>query len=187
MTKGILKEIIIILLLILAVILLLGVLLYDYVPLNKVIPETVKYVATEETKAALEEKNATDEDTVVLSYEVTATDLKNYQRVNEYKPGRKNPFGAITSETVQQNPGNSGSSGNSGNNATTNTGNSSGTSTGTSGSTSSGTSNNGGTNNGGTSTSGSSHSSGTTNGNTSGTTGGSNSSSTNYYPDRGTK
>ena len=48
MTKGVIKEIMIILLLILAVILLLGVVLYDYVPLNKVIPEKIKYVPTEE-------------------------------------------------------------------------------------------------------------------------------------------
>ena len=96
MTKGILKEIMIILLLIFAIILLMGVLLYDYVPMNKVVPQDVKYVAAEDTKKALEEKKATDSESVVLTYEVTATDLKNYKKVNEYKAGRKNPFGPIT-------------------------------------------------------------------------------------------
>ena len=47
MAKNVLKEIIIILLLTLAIILLLGVLLYEYVPMNKVVPEAVTYTATE--------------------------------------------------------------------------------------------------------------------------------------------
>ena len=48
MSKNVLREIIILLLLTLAIILLLGVLLYEYVPMNKVIPETVTYTATDE-------------------------------------------------------------------------------------------------------------------------------------------
>ena len=47
MSKNVLREIIILLLLTLAIILLLGVLLYEYVPMNKVIPETVTYTATD--------------------------------------------------------------------------------------------------------------------------------------------
>ena len=80
MAKNVLKEIIIILLLTLAIILLLGVLLYEYVPMNKVVPEAVTYTATEETRQALEEKTAQDSDEVILSYEVTSTDLKNYKK-----------------------------------------------------------------------------------------------------------
>ena len=47
MSKNVLREIIILLLLTLAIILLLGVLLYEYVPMNKEIPEKVTYTATE--------------------------------------------------------------------------------------------------------------------------------------------
>ena len=89
MSKNVLREIIILLLLTLAIILLLGVLLYEYVPMNKVIPETVTYTATDETRKAIEEQSAQDDGTVVLSYEVTSTDLKNYKKVNDYKAGRK--------------------------------------------------------------------------------------------------
>ena len=80
MSKNVLREIIILLLLTLAIILLLGVLLYEYVPMNKVIPETVTYTATDETRKAIEEQSAQDDGTVVLSYEVTSTDLKNYKK-----------------------------------------------------------------------------------------------------------
>ncbi len=139
MTKSILKEIIIILLLIFAIILLLGVLLYDYVPMNKVIPQDVKYVAAEDTKIALDEKKATDSESVVLTYEVTATDLKNYQKVNEYNAGRKNPFASIESE--QTSTDTSGSTGTTGS-----------SSSGSSGQTNSSSTNNSGTNSGSSST-----------------------------------
>ncbi len=95
MIKGILKEIIIILLIALAIILLLGILLYDYVPMKKVVPTTESYVATEEVKQALEEKAETENDKVVLTYEVTSTDIKNYKKGNDYKAGRKNPFSSV--------------------------------------------------------------------------------------------
>lgn len=102
MAKGIFKEIMIILLLILAVILLLGVVLYDYVPLNKVIPEKIKYTPTEEIKSALLEGQKTNDDKAILTSEVTATDLKNYQNGNEYKAGRKNPFSIANPEQVEE-------------------------------------------------------------------------------------
>ncbi len=42
--------------------------------------ETVTYTATDETRKAIEEQSAQDDGTVVLSYEVTSTDLKNYKK-----------------------------------------------------------------------------------------------------------
>ena len=161
MSKNILKEIIIILLLILAIILLLGVLLYDYVPMNKVVPEAVTYTASEDTQKALEEKSAEDDDTVVLSYEVTATDLKNYKRVNDYKAGRKNPFSAASSDTTGS-TGTTSNNGQTSNNGSSQTGGSNNTNSG---------SNNSKNNGSGTSSTGSS-------------TG---KNSTNDYPDKGTK
>ena len=48
MTKSILKEIIIVLLLCLAIILVLGILLYDYVPISKTVPNQVAYTTPED-------------------------------------------------------------------------------------------------------------------------------------------
>ena len=53
-TKNIIKEIIIFLLLTLAIILVLGVVLYQYVPTNKIIPETVSYTTPEKVKTELQ-------------------------------------------------------------------------------------------------------------------------------------
>ncbi len=112
MAKNVLKEIIIILLLTLAIILILGVLLYDYVPMNKVVPETITYTASEETKKALEEKAEIEQDEVILTYEVTSTDLNNYKQTSDYKAGRKNPFSdVISSSTSSENAKTENSSG----------------------------------------------------------------------------
>lgn len=102
MVKNILKELIIILLLTLVIILLLGVLLYDYVPMNKVIPEKITYTASEEVKQISTEVNEKKEEIPITSYTVTSTDLKNYKKVNDYTAGRKNPFAKIgtTGETT---------------------------------------------------------------------------------------
>ena len=53
MAKNIIKEIIIMLLLCLAIILILGVILYEYVPSNKILPEEVSYVTPQNIKEEL--------------------------------------------------------------------------------------------------------------------------------------
>ena len=88
-TKNIIKEIIIFLLLTLAIILVLGVVLYQYVPTNKIIPETVSYTTPEKVKAELQTDENVDTSEVVVTYQIDSTDLSNYKRINEYVSGRK--------------------------------------------------------------------------------------------------
>ena len=98
MAKSIVKEIIIILLLTLAIILILGVLLYRYTAYNKVLPEEVSYTTPEDVRNVLSEINATDENQTAFTYQVTASDLKSYERTKEYVEGRRNPFASVESE-----------------------------------------------------------------------------------------
>ena len=69
MAKTILRETIIILLLCLAIILVLGVVLYNYVPINKIVPEEVSYTQAEEVKKAIEESVSAENTQVILTYE----------------------------------------------------------------------------------------------------------------------
>lgn len=98
MGKSIAKETIIGLLLCLAILLVLAVMMYSFIPNNKVIPEPIKYSAPEEAKKVLEEA-ATDSSQVILTYEVNSSDLSLAQRTNDYNPGKVNPF---SSYQVQQ-------------------------------------------------------------------------------------
>ena len=92
MPKNIIKEIIIILLLTLAIILILGVLLYEYIPSNKIIPEKISYITPDNAKEALQTDPSVDDAQVVVTYQIDSTDLNNYQKIKEYVPGKKNPF-----------------------------------------------------------------------------------------------
>ena len=124
-TKNIIKEIIIVLLLILAIILILGILLYEYVPNNKIIPQQVSYTTPENVKEELSTSENVDDSQVIMTYEVTATDLTNYKKTKDYVSGKKNPFESIESQntttenTTSGNTINSGTTGN--NSSTTNT------------------------------------------------------------------
>lgn len=98
MAKSVVKEIIIMLLLCLAIIIVLGLLLYDYVPMSKVVPEPVSYTTPEEVQQELKEAGSVDESQVIMTYEVDSTDLNNYKNIKNYKPGKANPFSSYEKE-----------------------------------------------------------------------------------------
>lgn len=111
MAKSVIKEIIIVLLLSLAIVLILGILFYEYIPISKEVPDEVQYSASSEVEA---KKSEIDTLKVESDYEssetdsVTSTDLNNYERVKDYRPGKANPFGPY--ETTATDPSESGSS-----------------------------------------------------------------------------
>ena len=114
MSKNIIKEIIMILLLTLAIILVLGVLLYEYVPANKIIPEKVSYTTPEEAKTELETDIDESEEELYVDYHIDSTQLNNYKKIQEYVPGRKNPFGEVGSEETATTPNSENNTENSG-------------------------------------------------------------------------
>ena len=91
MAKTIIKEVIIVLLLCLAILLILAVLLYSYIPNNKVIPELVAYKTPEDAKEVINESEA-DTSKVIMSYEINSSDISAAQRTNAYNPGKIDPF-----------------------------------------------------------------------------------------------
>lgn len=99
MAKKVVKELIIALLLCLAIILVLGILLYEYVPVTKTIPNTVSYTTPEEVQEELADSQVIDESQIIMTYEVDSTDLNNYAKIQDYKPGKANPFSSY--ETTQ--------------------------------------------------------------------------------------
>lgn len=97
MAKSILKELIIVLLLCLAIILVLGILLYEYVPITKTIPNEVSYTTPENVKQELLTSSDVDDSQIIMTYEVNSDDLRNYRRVQDYVPGKANPFASYDS------------------------------------------------------------------------------------------
>lgn len=130
MAKNIIKEIIIFLLFTLAIILVLGVLLYEYVPSNKIIPEKISYTTPEKVKTELQtvvdegEEEKEEEKELYIDYHIDSTQIKNYQKIQEYVPGRKNPFAAVekTENTESTDNTTNSASGGQQNSGTSNTG-----------------------------------------------------------------
>ena len=117
MAKNVINEMIIILLLCLAIILLLGILLYEYVPITRAIPNTVSYTTPEKVKKELATIEGVDESKIIMTYEVDSTDLNNYRNIQDYKPGKANPFSSYEA-TGTNTPSDTGEEG--GQNNTTN-------------------------------------------------------------------
>ena len=92
MAKNVIREIIIVLLLCLAIILILGILLYEYAPMSKTVPNPVSYTTPENVQQELANTTSVDDSQIIMTYEVDSTDLRNYERINDYQPGKANPF-----------------------------------------------------------------------------------------------
>ena len=107
MGKIVFRETIIALLVSIAVLLILSVVLYNYMPSNKVIPETVEYTPTKEIQEQLSSAVEDTSKEVIVTYEVTANDLNNFEKTNEYNPGKANPFAAASESSTEDTTGNS--------------------------------------------------------------------------------
>lgn len=113
------KEIVIILLLILAILLVLGVFLYDYIPMNKVVPKIEQYEAPNDVKQELQQSIEEEQNTMTpIVYEINNSDLNLYERTKDYDKGKVNPFG---NTTVEAGGNTTVSSGNQGGTTTTET------------------------------------------------------------------
>lgn len=55
-------------------------------------PNSVEYKTSDAVKEQLAEADALDEGQIIMTYQVNASDLSNYKRVQNYKPGKANPF-----------------------------------------------------------------------------------------------
>lgn len=95
---NILKEITIMLLVCLVGILLFAVVFYEYIPNRKVVPEVTKYAASEQVQQALADDIDKRDDQIVLTYEVTSSDLNNYKNNKKYVPGKANPFASVSQD-----------------------------------------------------------------------------------------
>lgn len=91
MIKSIIKEIFIMILLCIAIVLILGILLYDYIPSNKVIPVKEAYETPNDVKEEINEQ-ITEIEKTEISYEITDADLNLYKQTSSYKPGKPDPF-----------------------------------------------------------------------------------------------
>ena len=103
MLKSVIKEIFIILLLCVAIMLILGIILYDYIPINKEIPTAEAYVTSNEVKEEMNENIIQENEVTLITYEVTDSDLNVYSQTGSYEEGKANPFAMETTTNTNEN------------------------------------------------------------------------------------
>ena len=120
--KPIVKEIAIMLLIFIIVVLGFGIILYDYIPTKEVEISELKYEPSNQVKEALKEIATSETTNVILTYEVTDSDLSIYESTKSYDKGKANPFSTYsTINTTTESGGvttNNNNSGTAGNNST---------------------------------------------------------------------
>ena len=129
--KSVIKEILIIVLLCCAVCLILGVVFYDYIPTNKVIPSQVQAYQTSNTIKDEISQGVSNYEAGNYIFEITDSDLSLYRQSDSYDPGKANPFASsalsenTTTNTATEgtNTGNTTSNGNTSNNSSSGTSN----------------------------------------------------------------
>ena len=93
--KNFLKELMITILLCIALVLILAVIFYDYIPINKTIPEPVEYTtpaSLSEVKEELNKAVQNEEERIIVTYEIDDSDLSGYKKQGSYKEGKVDPF-----------------------------------------------------------------------------------------------
>ena len=92
MTKTIIKEIGIVLLLLIAIILIFAIIFYDYIPSNKTVPIKIQaYNMPEDIQNELADA-FTEGENIVKTFYIDSTDLDSYESTNDYDKGKANPF-----------------------------------------------------------------------------------------------
>jgi len=121
--KSIFKEICIMLLLCVAIVLVLGVIFYDSLPQNKVVPNKLSAYTTKEDVANEINEEVAAMNKVEVTYEIKGSDLTLYKQTHGYTPGKPDPFSAsVSTNTAKPNGGSANNTGNNtSGNATTNT------------------------------------------------------------------
>jgi len=95
---------------------------YDKISLGKIIPESEEYMLSSEMQQELDNASLNGAEEIIVNYYINATDLKKYEKTNEYVKGKSNPF-AIEDITDINNNSTTGGNSSSNTNENTNSGN----------------------------------------------------------------
>lgn len=122
----VLREVFIYILLIALIVLIFGIIFYEQLPSNKIVPGKVEYTVPEKLEEELEQSLETEEEQEVLvTYTIDEDDLDGYQEADKYNPGKVDPFSDYSEGTGNTN-GDNNNSGTNGNDSTSDINNSGG-------------------------------------------------------------
>lgn len=107
----IIRDVIISILIIMCIVIILSLIFYDRISITRVIPESEEYFLTEEMEEEIKNSKIEETEETVTTYYLDASDLRKYEKTNEYLKGKSNPF-TMSSEYSENVNSNSSSSSN---------------------------------------------------------------------------
>lgn len=98
-TKELIKSIGTGILIIAVIILFLLIICYDKISIGRIVPTVESYQLSQEVKNEIESEQMDEDSEIITTYELDASDLKDYEKTKEYNKGKKNPFAAEETST----------------------------------------------------------------------------------------
>lgn len=98
-TKELIKSIGTGILIIVVIILFLLIICYDKISIGRIVPTVESYQLSQEVKNEIESEQMDEDSEIITTYELDASDLKDYEKTKEYNKGKKNPFAAEETST----------------------------------------------------------------------------------------
>jgi len=95
-TIEIIKDLVLSILIVISIAIILSIVFYDKIALTKIIPKAEAYTLTDEMQKELLNSQIDDAQEVIINYYIDASDLKKYEKTNEYVKGKSNPFAEIS-------------------------------------------------------------------------------------------
>lgn len=102
-TIEIIKDLIVSILIVVCIGIILSIIFYDDIALGRVIPEAEEYALSDEMQNELENSQLDDAQEIIINYYIDASDLKKYEKTNEYVKGKSNPFAEVSNSTTGNN------------------------------------------------------------------------------------
>ena len=99
----IIKDLIVSLLIVVCIGIIISIVFYDDIAIGKVIPEAEAYVLSAEMQNELEYTELDDAEEIIINYYIDASDLKKYEKTNEYIKGKSNPFAEVIDLELENN------------------------------------------------------------------------------------
>ena len=94
--KSIIKEIFILTLILIAIALILAIILYNYSPSKKALPNKVEYSTPDNISQEIGSMDDIEGTTpVTITYELDETNIKNSKKSGSYNSGKQNPFADV--------------------------------------------------------------------------------------------
>ncbi len=99
----IIKDLIASILIVISIGIILSIIFYDDIAIGKVIPVADEYALSDEMKKELEDSKLDSAEEIIVNYYIDASDLKKYEKTNQYIKGKSNPFAEISENEIGNN------------------------------------------------------------------------------------